>query len=452
MGALTMSEQNGQSTSDPSRLLSIFSAITSRSELSARLGTTFGGLRNVHETLGYKVSLTFRDYKARVLRQHIAHRLIEVFPKATWAAMPKIEADDSPEQETPFEQGWESLVKRLRLLEVFERVDRLQSLGEFAVLLIGLKNQGNLALPASLVRQPEDILYCTPYSQEWATIQQLVTATDSPDFGRPLTYTINLGRSTVAARAASATVHASRVIHIAEDLLDDEVYAIPRLMPIYDLLDDLLKVIGGSAEMFWQDAKRRIVFSLRDDWKLQPEDEKALSDEIDEFMHQLKSFIRVQGMDVQTLTGQTQSPRDHVDVFLDMISATLGVPKRILLGSEVGDLASTQDKTTWAEQVANRQRRFAEPQILRAVIDRCLTLGALPDPGQPYQVTWPALLSLSEAERSVVAQAWASAITQYTGAGFAASLVPHEEFRERYLQLPSVPRQPTTVVPATGEI
>ena len=72
-------------------------------------------------------------------------------------------------------------------------------------------------------------------------------------------------------------VHASRVIHVAEDILDDEVYGIPRLEPLYNYLDDLLKVVGGSAEMFWLDAKRRLVFSLRDEYTTSPEMEATIA-------------------------------------------------------------------------------------------------------------------------------------------------------------------------------
>src|SRR5713101_4206966 len=64
--------------------LNIFAALQSRAALSHRLGNIFDGRRNMHELLGYKLILQYRDFKARYLRQHIAHRLVRVYPEATW--------------------------------------------------------------------------------------------------------------------------------------------------------------------------------------------------------------------------------------------------------------------------------------------------------------------------------------------------------------------------------
>ena len=79
--------------------------------------------------------------------------------------------------------------------------------------------------------------------------------------------------STAAPRRHSRTlprkvgfVHASRVLHVAEDCLDDDVYGIPRLKPVFDRLDDLLKVVGGSAEFFLRGASRLIGLEGRDDY------------------------------------------------------------------------------------------------------------------------------------------------------------------------------------------
>ena len=42
------------------------------------------------------------------------------------------------------------------------------------------------------------------------------------------------------------------------------IYGIPRLAPVYNQLDNLLKVIGGGAYGFYLDSRRRFVTSLRE--------------------------------------------------------------------------------------------------------------------------------------------------------------------------------------------
>lgn len=437
-----MAESNGHATFSPEQLQAM-STLVGRATLAARLGWTFNGDRNLHQVLGYKSmgSLEYRDFKARYYRQDIANRIIKAYPEATWSQAPTVKEDDEDETQTPFEQDWGSLSTRLPLLTLLERADILNNMGQYSVLFLGLSRQAvGLEQPARPVSGPDDVLYVTPYSEEWATIERFDGNPASPTFGQPLLYRINFGRNGGGrgARAAlpvsSAMVHASRVIHIAEDCLDDDVYGVPRLEPIYDRLDDVLKVIGGSAEMFWKDAKRRLVLNLADTAQIPPLEEARIEEHVDQYMHGLRDFLRVQGMDVTNLAGNVPRSDFLVAVLLDVIAGATGIPKRLLMGSERGELASTQDEAAWLQRIARRQQRFAEPQMLRALIDRLIGLRALRAPVQPYQVEWPNLKSLSEEQRATIAQQTATAINTYAS-GLGNTVVPEPEFRERYLGL-----------------
>jgi hypothetical protein len=174
----------------------------------------------------------------------------------------------------------------------------------------------------------------------------------------------------------------------------------------------------------------------RDDYQLQPGDEEAFKKAIEEFQLRLKDYIRVEGATIKELSGSAASPRDHFDILIDLIAGTTGIPKRILTGSERGELASTQDQEAWLQRISRRQTTFAEHAMLRALIDRLLGLGALPEPGHPYQVVWENLFALSSERQAEVAQRVATALSQYAGPGMAETVVPPEEFRATYLGLP----------------
>ena len=216
-------------------------------------------------------------------------------------------------------------------------------------------------------------------------------------------------------------VHASRVIHIAEDVLDDEVYGVPRLHPISNRLDDLDKVIGGGAEGYYRDHRRRLVTKLLEGFTLRPEDREQYQQEMAELTYGFKDSINVTGMDVQQLLGTVASPKEHVDVILNVIAATLRMSKSALIGAEQGTLASAAEEgRAWKEQVSQRQQQFAEPVMLRPLLDRLLALGALPMPAQPYKVDWVNLHALSEAQQATVAKERASAYNQYEAARVGA--------------------------------
>ena len=433
-----MAEQNGHTLTPDHGLLRQFAAATARTLQEAFAPWQLAPRRNLPAILGYKPELTYADYKQCYERRDLAHRLIRAYPEATWSQPPTVQEDDQDDVETPFEAAWTSLVMRLGVYARLVRTDVLANLGQYSVLLIGLRGQPDLAAPARPVRSPDDVLFLAPYSEEFAEIDGFEQDPASPLFGQPARYKINFNRQTTSSSRTLPRkigfVHASRVLHVAEDCLDDDVYGIPRLKPVFDRLDDLLKVVGGSAEFFWRGASRLIGLEGRDDYQLQPGDEELFKKAIEEFQYRLKDYIRVEGATIKELTGAAASPRDHFDVLIDLIAGTTGIPKRILTGSERGELASTTDQENWLQRVSRRQTTFAEEQLLRPLIDRLLMLGALPQPAQPYQIVWQNLFALSEEKMAAVAKDVATALNQYAP-GMAETLIPPEEFRQVYLGL-----------------
>ena len=83
----------------------------------------------------------------------IAKRIVRAYPEVTWRQPPVItEEDQDPTAETPFTTAWQQLAKRLQVFATLKRLDVLANLGKYAILLIGLRGQSNLAEPARPVR------------------------------------------------------------------------------------------------------------------------------------------------------------------------------------------------------------------------------------------------------------------------------------------------------------
>ena len=411
-------------------------------------GITFDGKRDLYQALGYKRALRYDDYYQRYRRGGIAKRLIDAFPAATWRLPPIVSevGKDDERQPSPFEVAWTGLVDRLSLWSALVRTDRLASLGHYSVLILGLRGQTEWAAPAERVSGPDDLLYVNAYSEDHANIVQLVSVATSPLFGQPALYNVDFSRRLALASDYAATlrptlgdkygslvaVHASRCLHVAENGLEDDIIGTPRLEAVWNYLDDLDKVVGGAGEMFWQDAKRRIVLNLAADSQLDPESETAknLSKEVDEFTHELRNFLRVQGIEVTQLEGKIPDPTGNIDKQLELIAGTEHIPKRILTGSERGELASSQDENNWLGQtIPERQTQFAGPVILRPFIAQCILLNVLPMPRKGYTITWPILMPQTEKERAETARTWAEAFKAYAGQlGSPQDVLPLEIF------------------------
>jgi len=448
-----MTETNGHTTQLPGGWLRAYAAdLFSRLGLSHALGSTHRGERDIEAVLGYKGHLTYQDFKRAYLRYDLAQRLVNAYPEDTWAQFPTVREDDEEAHDTPFEQDWKTLVERLDLQTQLPLADIQANLGHYSILLLGFRNQPVLSVEAERVRSIDDVLFLQRYSEEYVTIHAFGTDASRPDYQRPTQYLLHTGATPADLLrrpnmgVQGTVVHASRVIHIpGEYRLDDDIYGLPVLEAVYNKLVDLLKVVGGSAEMFWRDAKRRITITQQEGFRVDPDVRAQMQEDVQNFQHGLKDFLGLEGYQVQALAGTVANPREHFNILIQSIAGTRAIPQRVLLGTEEGRLAGHQDDDAYQRRVGSRQVRYAERVMLRALIDRLVALGALTRQAPTYQVDWGALHTLSEAERAAIAKDWASAFTTYAGPGMADSVVTREEFRVLHVGLPEVPELGTLV-------
>lgn len=360
-----------------------------RARLAAAAGATFGGLRNIATALGYKDSLIVEDYRKRYRRNPIARRVVDSFPKATWKGMGELIENEDPTVVTDFEAAWFDLSYKHKVWSMFNRVDRAAGIGQFAVLLIGAPGDLHTPLPKSAPNGP-GILYLAVHGQGDIEVDELDKATDSPRFGLPTFYKLKAKRfsTTLSAATQDKRVHWTRCVHVADGLLDNDLFAEPRLECVWNNLDDLEKIVGGGSEAFWLRAHQGYQFDLDPAVTLDEEGEDALKEEVDEFIHGMRRALRTRGVKVTTLGSDTAEFGANVDAVLKLISSGSTIPVRILVGSERGHLASTQDADNWDERVQSRRDEFAEPFVVRVFIDRLIEFGYLPKP-EWYDVRWP---------------------------------------------------------------
>jgi len=125
------------------------------------------------------------------------------------------------------------------------------------------------------------------------------------------------------------------------------------------------------------------------------------------------------------------------------------MPRRILFGNEVGELASTTDQATFFGSINSRQEQFAEPLLVRAFVDRMIAWRVLPKPETgEYQVISPSLFELTELEQADanLKQAQAAAALTPMG-GDPMQLVGVDEDPNVWL----VPKEPEPVAPPAPE-
>lgn len=421
----TTSQQDKQGS-----FATLASAILSRARLGKELGKSFGGDRDLYEALGYPISITFKQYNGRYSRQDIAKRIIDAPVNACWRRKPDI-VENLDEEQTDFEKAFIELQKSAKVFHYLNRVDRISGIGTHAVLLIGLSDGEKTDKPVKPDKNLK-IIYLRAYNEENAKITKWEEDTKNPRYGYPEEYEL-LANTIDRNNQQTIKAHHSRVLHVTEGRLEDDVYGTPRLECVYNRLQDLELISGSSAEMFYRGAFPGYGFKLDKDTSLQGQALIDLQDEIEEYMHGLKRYIRLQGLSIENFEQQVASPKDHIDIQLDLISGGTYIPKRILIGSERGELASSQDETAWNNRVDERRKDYVESWVLRPFIDKCIEWEILPTPKDGYTIDWPPIHVPTEKEQADVARIKAEALQKYASTPGADTIIPPEIFLRKFL-------------------
>lgn len=401
--------------------------------------------RDLDRECGYPTTVNVLTFRELYARWGICRRVVNVYPDECWAVPPEVYEDEDPTIDTRFEKAWRELNKRINLAHYWHRVDRLTGLGRFGILLMGLSNTGgDLSQPVpginpvtgkkTVNRPKKDIklLYLRPFAEDQVQIREVDQNPSSPRFGQPVSYNVSFvdvhAQGPELTSTIQRVVHWTRVIHLADNLESSNIAGVPRLEPVLNYCLDLRKIGGSSAEMWYKGGFPG--FSFETIPELIGEsvmDEASIKEQFEEYMEGLKRYLALDGVTAKPLLPQIADPTPHAMLQLNLIAATIGVPLRTLLGSEMGHLASTQDAGTWNRRIAHRQQTYLDPEVIRATIDRLILIGVLPEPASgTYTIEWRDLNTVTDKDKAMVTLQRSQAMMQYVSGGCEAVMPVHE--------------------------
>ena len=298
----------------------------------------------------------------------------------------------------------------------------LSGIGRYGVILIGAPGEMEDPLERATL---DDLIYLTPWSEEDVVIKDFNSDPADKRFGLPNSY--NFSRTTGGdVPQQPKIVHWTRVIHLADGVLDEQVFGQPRMKKVWNRLDDLEKVAGGGAEAFWQRIQPGMQLDVDKDTEMDDADFTKLGEELDDYMHGMRRYIRTRGTKANVLNASVSNFNNQVDAILTLIAGSTEIPKRILIGSEAAHLASTQDRTNWHEKIEDRREQYADPFIIRPFINHLMELGALPRV-EEYNVRWPEMQNMDDETRAKVAGQMDK---------ISEKVITKSEIRDRILNLP----------------
>jgi hypothetical protein len=427
----TNSADPSKSRSVVKRLANLTSLLVTRNQYGQALGQSFEGDRQLYDVCGYPLTITYDKYQGRYQRDPLAKRIVNAYPQAMWRVQPDVYENDKA-ADTMFEKEWMALVEKLNLFHYFSRVDKLAGIGRYAVLFLGFDDGKD---PKEECKKASTLVYVQAYGEGVCQIIKCEEDSKNPRYGKPTLYRItpnvtesNVDRtSTVATVSAGAVkpfdAHWTRILHVADETLDNDVYGTPRLEAVWNTLQNIELTCSGSAEAFWRAGYPGLQFVTPPDATVADED--GLEDEIEEYVHGLSRYMRLQNIEAKAVPngGPTAAPFDHFQMQLANISAATGIPVRILVGSERGELASSQDERGWHDRIAERRDSFGTAIVVRPFVQRMIDVGVLPEPKE-LKIDWPPIEEMNESEKMDIANKKIKATTDYINGGCDAIFPP----------------------------
>jgi len=374
--------------------------------LSRRLGSggLFGispdGKRNFNELFGYGEFLDYADYLGMYKRGGIANTVVAKVAKACWRDMPTIKDGDDEILEDELKA-----LKKAKFFRAMERADILNRIGNFSVLVIGVADDQDLDKPIGSAKKDSfNSMFFNPYSYDGIEIVQTDKDPASPRFGLPVLYqlqTIDVdGSKRKQTQIISRNVHYSRIVHLAEGMLDSSIEGTSSLQAPWNALTDKEKIRGSSGESYFRNSRQKLALETNEGAKvaLDAESKAALKQNVEDFQNGLEDVLRLNNMKANMLQPQMASPRDPFDICVEEVAGTTGIPVRILTTKAGGTVTGSEDKATWNALVLDRQDQECTIYLLDA-LEIMNEAGILELP-EDAEVIWSVQSSLSEKESS----------------------------------------------------
>lgn len=403
-----------------------------------RLSTMFPGYfeaaKHSHYTdFGWPVSVEFKMLHDMYRRNGLAKAGVNLTKGKTWEDYPALWENEEP-QETKAEKDIADRFEHLRLWQRVADADRRALVGGYSGLI--LRFADNKAFREPVGRVPGGLMGLVEVIPAWRSqleVSEWDTDERSDTYGQPKMFQFNesaLGGANQT-NLRSFEVHPDRVVIWSED---GTVHAESALLAGYNDLMTCEKVSGAGGEGFWKNAKSGLSLEMDKEARLEdmakamgvPLDEvvDAMDEQIADFNQGLDKVLMLQGMTAKTMGVTLPSPEHFFNIALQSFAASLSIPVKILIGSQTGERASTEDAREWAKVNNARRVDICRPN-LRTLIDRLVRFGIIQD--KSWVIGWTDLTEATMGEKIDRADKMAS-INQKSGE--IEPVYTNEEIRE----------------------
>jgi hypothetical protein len=380
-----------------------------------RLETVFPGYfkttkHNHAADFGWPDQLGFAQLHAMYLRNGLARAGVDKTILKTWQTNPELWESDDPE-ESDTEVDIRKRFADLRLWQAFAEADRRSMVGGYSGVILRLRDSKRFAEPVDRVGGGLDgLAEVIPAWSGQLEVSEWDTNELSETYGKPKMFRFNEANvASDQSQNRAFMIHPDRVLVWSAD---GTVHARSCLEAGYNDLLDAEKVKGAGGEGFYKSASGRQVLEADKDASMEAmargmgvtasELAAAMNDQVADFQSGFDKMLWLQGMTAKTLSITLPSPEHFFAAPVQSFAASINCPMKILVGTQTGERASTEDAADWALVNMARRTNQAIPTI-NEFVQRLERFGILPE--RDWAVNWSDLtdatleLKIARAER-----------------------------------------------------
>ena len=384
--------------------------VAQRSLQSMVPGFYFGAQKHNHAAdFGYPDQVSFELAFDAYCRNPMARAAVDKTVGKTWEANPYLQefqrdgTKGGDQGETKIEADIRQRFDDLRVWQHLAECDRRGLVGSYAGLI--LRFGDNQPFKAPVTRVPGGLLGLVEVIPAWEgqlTVSTWDTNETSETYGQPTMFQFAESAVGQQRQPRNFEIHPDRVIVWSRD---GTLNGRSALEPGYNALLDMEKIRGGGGEGFWKNAKSGLSLEIDKDAKIAdmaaamrvPVEEVVdrIDEQVEGFNKGFDKSLLLQGIKATPMQVNLPSPEHFFAVAAQSFAASWSIPMKVLIGSQTGERASTEDNEEWAKVNLARRKDTAVPGVM-AFIGRLERVGILPQ--KDWHLDWSSLLDPSPNE------------------------------------------------------
>lgn len=379
---------------------SFFLNLIQRSLATIAPGSFTGQKHDHYKDFGFPATVDFNLLYAMYTRNSLAKSAVDKTIRKTWQDLPWLlekprdGSEGAVKKETRIEKAIRQHFTAIRFWSKVMEADRRSLVGAFGGVILRVADGKPTDKPLTKVRNGLNALVdIIPFWEGQMKVTKWDTDQKSLTYGDPLEFQYDEGsfdarkngtiKQNPGSLSRQLTIHPSRVVIWSQDgSMDCE----PALKAGINDLISIEKIVGAGGEGFWKNAKQAPILEMDKEAdilkmaKAMGVDPKniadIMNDQVAGWQKGFDELLMVQGMTAKLPKVELPDPEHFFMNALQSFAASFDIPLKVLVGTQTGERAATEDASQWNQTCNFRRKNTVVPNIL-LVIKRLENCGIL---------------------------------------------------------------------------